>query len=107
MTFDPALPNEAERVRAASDADWPDRTMTDELVAWGRIIELETTGRRSGQPRRVAVGYVERTDGSVAIAATDPDTQWALNLLAEPRCRVRDEHGWRDSPGYAPRGRRP
>jgi deazaflavin-dependent oxidoreductase (nitroreductase family) len=68
----------------------------DDLVAWGRVIELETRGRRTGRPRRVAVGYVDAPDGSLAISATDPETQWALNLLAEPRCRVRDELGWRD-----------
>jgi deazaflavin-dependent oxidoreductase (nitroreductase family) len=81
---------------SAAEAGWPDRAMTDELVAWGRIIELETTGRQSGRPRRAAVGYVDRADGARAIAATDPDTHWALNLLAEPRCRVRDQHGWRE-----------
>jgi deazaflavin-dependent oxidoreductase (nitroreductase family) len=76
--------------------DWSSHAMSDELVAWGRVIELETTGRRSGRPRRVAVGWIERSDGALGIAATDPDTHWALNLLAEARCRVRDEHGWRD-----------
>ena len=70
--------------------------MADELVAWGRVIEIETIGRTSGRPRRTAIGFVLRDDGSLAVAATDPDTHWARNLLAEPRCRVRDEHGWRE-----------
>jgi deazaflavin-dependent oxidoreductase (nitroreductase family) len=71
-------------------------TLADDLVAWGRVIELETRGRRTGLPRRVAVGYVREPDGSLTISATDPETRWARNLLAEPRCRVRDADGWRD-----------
>jgi deazaflavin-dependent oxidoreductase (nitroreductase family) len=70
--------------------------MADDLVDWGRVIELETRGRRTGLPRRVAVGYVAEADGSLAVSATDPETRWARNLQADPRCRVRDEQGWRD-----------
>jgi deazaflavin-dependent oxidoreductase (nitroreductase family) len=65
-------------------------------VAWGRVIELETRGRRTGLPRRVAVGYVVGPDGALAISATGPEARWARNLLAEPHCRVRDDAGWRD-----------
>jgi deazaflavin-dependent oxidoreductase (nitroreductase family) len=70
--------------------------MADDLVAWGRVIELETHGRRSGVPRRVAVGYVDEPDGSLAISASDPATHWARNLLADRRCRVRHDDGWQD-----------
>ena len=62
--------------------------MDDDLVAWGRVAYLETHGRRTGRLRRVAVGYVQEADGAVLVAAGGPDTQWALNLRAEPRCRV-------------------
>jgi len=34
------------------------------------------------------VGFVEDPDGSWRIAAGDPDANWALNLRADPRCRV-------------------
>jgi deazaflavin-dependent oxidoreductase (nitroreductase family) len=71
-------------------------SMADDLVAWGRVIELETRGRRTGLPRRVAVGYVDEPDGALAVSATDPETQWARNLLADPRCRIRDDDGWRE-----------
>ena len=71
-------------------------SMADDLVAWGRVIELETHGRQTGLPRRVAVGYVDQPDGSLSVSATDPETQWARNLIADPHCRVRDEEGWRD-----------
>ena len=71
--------------------------MADDLVAWGRVIELETRGRRSGPAaaRRGRVCRRSRT-GRSRSSATDAETQWARNLLADPRCRVRDEQGWRD-----------
>lgn len=49
---------------------------------------LETTGRVSGSTARAAVGFVEEPDGSLLVAAGDPGADWALNLLAEPRCRA-------------------
>lgn len=52
------------------------------------MARLETTGRRSGSPVVAAVGYVEEPDGSLLVAAGDPDADWARNLEAEPRCRV-------------------
>src|SRR5574340_850483 len=61
----------------------------DELVRWGRVALLETRGRSSGRRRRTTVGFIEEPEGSLLVAANDPETDWALNLLAEPRCRVR------------------
>jgi deazaflavin-dependent oxidoreductase (nitroreductase family) len=60
----------------------------DDLVEDGKVIRLETVGRRTGQPVSVTVGFVERPDGSLVVAAGAPDADWALNLLAEPACRV-------------------
>jgi deazaflavin-dependent oxidoreductase (nitroreductase family) len=45
-------------------------------------------GRRTGRPVEVAVGYVEEPGGSVLVAAGSPETDWARNLEADPRCRV-------------------
>ena len=36
----------------------------------------------------MAVGFVEEPDGSLLVAAGDPDADWARNLDADPRCRV-------------------
>jgi deazaflavin-dependent oxidoreductase (nitroreductase family) len=36
----------------------------------------------------VAVGYLEEPDGSLLVAANEPDAGWARNLEADPRCRV-------------------
>ncbi len=58
------------------------------MASWGKAIVLRTHGRRSGRPRRVTVGFVEEPDGSLLVAAADPSTHWARNLLADPRCQV-------------------
>jgi deazaflavin-dependent oxidoreductase (nitroreductase family) len=62
--------------------------MDEDLAAWGKVVILETRGRRSGLPRRAAVGFVADQDGRLFIAASTPDTHWALNLLASPECVV-------------------
>ena len=52
------------------------------------MLQLETSGRRTGRPVRVALGYVDEPDGSVLVAAGDAGADWARNLDADPRCRV-------------------
>ena len=69
--------------------------MEDDLVAWGRVVRIETIGRRSGRVIPVVVGYVERDGGAIAVAATSPEASWARNLEAEPRCTVTiGERSW-------------
>ena len=49
----------------------------------------------SGRAAAAAVGYVEEADGSLLVAAGDPDAGWARNLEADPRCRVTvGERSW-------------
>jgi len=62
--------------------------MGAELASWGRVLLLETRGRRTGGRRVTAVGFVEEPDGSLLIAAGSPGTAWAQNLASDPRCRV-------------------
>ena len=68
--------------------------MEAELVASGRFVRIETHGARSGEARTVTVGYADddlpdsSTPGAILVAAGGPDTAWAANLLADPRCRV-------------------
>jgi deazaflavin-dependent oxidoreductase (nitroreductase family) len=62
-----------------------------ELAAWGKVVLLETRGRRTGRPRTAPVGFVEQPDGSLLIAAGDDYTDWARNLLAAPDCRATRE----------------
>ncbi|MBI3747191.1 MAG: nitroreductase family deazaflavin-dependent oxidoreductase [Chloroflexi bacterium] len=60
----------------------------DQLTGWGKVARIETSGRVSGRIVAVAVGYIEEPDGSLLVAASDPDADWARNLEAEPRCRA-------------------
>lgn len=62
--------------------------MEDDLVAWGRVVRIETVGRVTGRPAFATVGFVERADGSLLVAAGSPSADWARNLLATPRCVV-------------------
>ncbi len=58
------------------------------LAGDGRVALLTTSGSRTGQPRTTAVGFVEEPDGSILVAATDPEAAWARNLDADPACEV-------------------
>jgi deazaflavin-dependent oxidoreductase (nitroreductase family) len=62
--------------------------MEADLVAWGRVLRIETRGRVTGRVARAVVGFVERSDGLLVVAAGSPNADWALNLAAEPECRV-------------------
>ena len=62
--------------------------MEDDLVAWGRVLRIETRGRVTGRPVLAVVGFVERPDGSLVVAAGSPHADWALNLLAGLECRI-------------------
>ncbi len=62
--------------------------MEDDLVAWGRTLRLETRGRVTGRTASAVVGFVERPDGTLLVAAGSPDAGWALNLLEDPACQV-------------------
>jgi deazaflavin-dependent oxidoreductase (nitroreductase family) len=63
----------------------------EELAEWGKVVILETRGRVTGSSATAAVGYVEETDGSLLVSATDDRTNWARNLAADPVVRVTRE----------------
>lgn len=55
------------------------------------ILMLTTRGRRSGEPRRVALQSLPHGDGWAVIgsyAGEDRDPAWCLNLRAEPAADV-------------------
>lgn len=57
---------------------------------WG-TVRLTTTGRRTGEPRRVIVGYYEDGPNLVLLAMNgwaDPEPAWWLNLRAHPDATV-------------------
>lgn len=56
-----------------------------------RVLLLETTGRKSGQPRRVGLSYVEdqgRFYVAGSFAGEDRDPDWSLNLRATPEASI-------------------
>lgn len=63
------------------------------------VLELETTGNKTGRPRSILISYVETPDGPVLAgtnAGADHDPAWIRNLRADPRARVRESGAWRD-----------
>jgi deazaflavin-dependent oxidoreductase (nitroreductase family) len=62
------------------------------------VIELVTTGYRSGQPRRILITYVVTRDGPVLAgtnAGADRDPAWIQNLRADPAARMRQAGTWK------------
>jgi deazaflavin-dependent oxidoreductase (nitroreductase family) len=68
-----------------------DPSVGEQLADWGKVIIIETRGRRTGRPARAAVGFIEEAVGTLLVAASDDRTQWARNLLSDPRCLVARE----------------
>jgi deazaflavin-dependent oxidoreductase (nitroreductase family) len=64
---------------------------------WG-ALQLTTTGRRSGMPRRVVLGYVEDGPNLVTMAMngwSPGEPAWWLNLQAHPDAWVQTRDGTR------------
>jgi deazaflavin-dependent oxidoreductase (nitroreductase family) len=57
----------------------------DEALAHGHLIDITTTGRRSGEPRRIELVF-HNIDGSIYISGRPGwPRDWIANLLAHPR----------------------
>jgi deazaflavin-dependent oxidoreductase (nitroreductase family) len=65
-----------------------DAAIGPDLARWGRAIRLETVGRRTGRTATVFVSFHEEPDGSLLVAAANPDAAWAQNLAVEPVAHV-------------------
>ena len=64
-------------------------------------IDITTTGRRSGQPRRIEIWMLD-VDGRYFITGTPGKRDWLANLSAEPRLTVHlKRHAHRDVPAHA------
>jgi deazaflavin-dependent oxidoreductase (nitroreductase family) len=59
------------------------------------VIELETTGAKSGQPRRVPLTGRADDKGLWVISQHGRRAGWAHNITAEPKVRVRVNNQWR------------
>ena len=63
------------------------------VVPWW--VLLETTGRRSGQPRRTPLAHGAEFDGAHWIIAVHGDaSDFVRNLKAEPRVRFKTRGRW-------------
>jgi deazaflavin-dependent oxidoreductase (nitroreductase family) len=59
------------------------------------MVELETTGAKSGQPRRVPLTGRADDKGVWVISQHGRRAGWAHNITAEPKVRVRVDNQWR------------
>ena len=79
------------------------RTIVNPLVtALDRIgirasstVELETTGAKTGQPRRVPLTGRADDTGVWVISQHGKRAGWAHNITADPKVRVRVDNVWR------------
>lgn len=58
----------------------------------GGIIDITTTGRRSGQPRRIEIAFFN-VDGRVYITGYPGTRAWMANLMADPRLTLHLKKG--------------
>jgi deazaflavin-dependent oxidoreductase (nitroreductase family) len=75
--------------------------MNPAVAALGKIgihlpltVELETVGRKSGEPRRVPLNGRPDKDGLWVISQHGCRAGWAYNVTANPRVRVRIKDEW-------------
>lgn len=59
-----------------------------------RTIDITTTGRRSGRPRRIEIWF-HRVDGRWYLTGMPTTRSWYANLLANPRFTFHLKHGVR------------
>lgn len=79
-------------------------TVTGGRVGWSAgkmpVLELTTTGRKSGEPRSTMLTTPWQDGDTMAIVASaggnDTHPAWYLNLEAEPSVRVRTQDGERE-----------
>ena len=79
----------------------PDPTDIRAALRQGGLIDITTTGRTSGQPRRIELGFVV-LDGRVYISGLPGRRGWLANLKADPRMTFHVKSGPRaDLPATA------
>jgi deazaflavin-dependent oxidoreductase (nitroreductase family) len=59
------------------------------------VVDLETTGRKSGEPRRVPLAGRADDTGVWVISQHGRRAGWAYNITADPKVRVRIDSQWR------------
>lgn len=69
-------------------------------VAPGSYAILETTGRRSGLPRRTPVGHVVDGETVWIVAEHGARAAYVHNIRSDPRVRMKLRDGWRDGTAH-------
>jgi deazaflavin-dependent oxidoreductase (nitroreductase family) len=59
------------------------------------VVDLETIGRKTGEPRRVPLAGRADDTGVWVISQHGRRAGWAYNIAANPKVRVRINGGWR------------
>jgi deazaflavin-dependent oxidoreductase (nitroreductase family) len=59
------------------------------------VVDLETVGRKSGEPRRVPLAGRADDNGVWVISQHGRRAGWAYNIAANPTVRVRVDNQWR------------
>lgn len=67
-----------------TDATTFDRAAVAEALRAGGIIDITTTGRKSGEPRRIEIVFFH-LDGRTWITGMPGPRAWIANLEADPR----------------------
>jgi deazaflavin-dependent oxidoreductase (nitroreductase family) len=70
------------------------RLMLDKGIAPKSVALLETTGRKSGQPRRTPVGNGLRGDKFWIVTEHGRHAAYVKNIEADPRVRVKVRRRW-------------
>jgi hypothetical protein len=55
----------------------------EDALAHDRLVDITTTGRRSGRPRRIEIGF-HRLDGRIYLSGLPGRRGWYANLLHDP-----------------------
>jgi deazaflavin-dependent oxidoreductase (nitroreductase family) len=61
---------------------------------------LETTGRRSGEPRQTPIGYTVDGDTVWIVAEHGSGANYVRNIRSHPRVRIQLRDGWRDGTAH-------
>ena len=79
----------------------PIRALAERGLAPG-VALLETTGRKSGEPRRTPVsqGLERGTDTFWIVAEMGRKAAYVRNIEANPRVRIRLRKGWREGTAH-------
>jgi deazaflavin-dependent oxidoreductase (nitroreductase family) len=64
------------------------------------VTMLETTGRKTGQPRRTVVGGRVVNNQFWMVSEHGEHSHYVLNIKADPRVRVRLNGRWRNGTAY-------